>query len=159
MTVLGIDPGFERIGYGAVAREGSRLALIEHGLITTLKGPLPDRLLQLHEQVGGLIERIRPDALAIERLLFSVNRKTALDVAKALGCILLAGSQRGYLWAEYAPSEIKLAVVGNGAAEKKQVEYMVMKLLGLHDAPKPDDVADALAIALCHALRGEAFKR
>lgn len=155
MLVLGIDPGFERIGYGAVSREGSRISLVEHGLITTPKGPIADRLLLVYEQVDCLIQRINPTALATERLLFSVNKKTAMDVGKALGCILLAGSQRGYSWAEYTPPEIKQSVVGNGAADKKQVGYMVSKLLGLQESPKPDDVADALAIALCHALRGQ----
>lgn len=153
MIVLGIDPGFDRIGYGAVRREGSRLSLVEHGLITTPKGIFAERLMLVHDQVGCLIERIGPDALATERLLFSVNKKTAMDVGKALGCILLAGAQKGYGWAEYTPPEIKQAVVGNGAADKRQVEYMVTKLLILAEPPRPDDVADALAIALCHALQ------
>jgi crossover junction endodeoxyribonuclease RuvC len=153
VIVLGIDPGLERIGFGAIRREGSRLIPIEHGLIQTPKISLGDRLLLLHEQVSCLIERLQPDALATERLLFSVNKKTAIDVAQAKGCILLAGSQKGLQWTEYTPPEIKQAVVGNGSADKTQVQYMVVKLLGLRDTPKPDDVADALAIAICHAMR------
>lgn len=159
MIVLGVDPGFERIGFGVVSRDGSRLRPIEHGLICTPRIALADRLAMLHEQLGELIDRVGPDELAIERLLFSVNKKTAMDVAKAVGCILLCGAQRGYLWNEYTPPEIKQAVVGNGAADKRQVEYMVIKLLGLAQAPRPDDVSDALAIALCHALRSSPTTR
>src|SRR5688572_14539810 len=107
MIVLGIDPGLERIGFGVIRREGSRLTPIEYGLIQTPKIALADRLLLLHEQVACLIERVQPDALATERLLFSVNKKTAIDVAQAKGCILLAGSQKGLQWAEYTPPEIK----------------------------------------------------
>jgi crossover junction endodeoxyribonuclease RuvC len=153
MLILGIDPGLERIGYGCVRREGSRLTSVEHGLIQTPRIALPDRLRIAYEQVDALIERLQPDSLATERLLFSVNKKTAMDVAKALGAILLAGSRRGLCWSEYTPPEIKQAVVGNGAAEKRQVQFMVTKLLNLSETPKPDDVADALAIAICHAFR------
>jgi crossover junction endodeoxyribonuclease RuvC len=106
-----------------------------------------------HEALATLIDRTKPDAFATEKLLFSVNVRTAMDVAKCLGVLLLAGSQRGLPWCEYTPPEVKLAVVGNGAAEKKQVQFMVTKLLGLKETPKPDDVADALAIAICHAMR------
>ena len=153
MIVLGLDPGLERVGYGVIRREGSRLIPIDHGLIETPRIELPLRLAMLHEQVCELIDRTKPDAFATEKLLFSVNRRTAMDVAKALGVLLLAGSQKGLACTEYTPPEVKLAVVGNGAAEKKQVQYMVSKLLGLTVVPKPDDVADALAIAICHAMR------
>jgi crossover junction endodeoxyribonuclease RuvC len=91
--------------------------------------------------------------MATEKLLFSVNRKTAMDVAKALGVLLLVGSQKGLPWTEYTPPEVKQAVVGTGAAEKRQVLFMVTRLLSLPEPPKPDDVADALAIAICHALK------
>lgn len=153
MTILGIDPGLERIGFGLIRREGSRLTALEFGLFETPRILLHDRLRLAHEQVSELILRTRPDAMATEKLLFSVNRRTAMDVAKSLGVLLLAGSQNGLPWCEYTPPEIKLAVVGNGAAEKKQVQFMVTKLLALQETPKPDDVADALAIAICHALR------
>jgi crossover junction endodeoxyribonuclease RuvC len=153
MVILGIDPGLERIGFGAIRRLGSRVELIEHGLIQTPKILLPDRLRLLHEQMIDVLDRVQPDTVATERLLFSVNKKTAMDVAKALGVVLLTTSQRGLPWCEYTPPEIKQAVVGGGGAEKKQVQYMVAKLLCLPEAPKPDDVADALAIALCHAFR------
>ena len=151
--VLGVDPGLERIGFGLVRREGSSITAVEYGLIETPRIALADRLNLVFEQVDELIKRTHPDAFATEALLFSVNRKTAMDVAKSLGVILLAGNRNGLPWTEYTPPEIKLSIVGNGAAEKKQVQYMVTKLLNLPKAPKPDDVADALAIAICHALR------
>ncbi len=153
MLILGIDPGYERLGYGVVRREGSRLTAVRYGLIETPRIQFPDRLRLLYEQLGLLMEETNPDAMATERLMFSVNRKTAMDVAKALGVVQLAGAQRGLPWAEYTPPEIKQAVVGTGAADKKQVQFMVTKLLSLSETPKPDDVADALAIAICHAFR------
>jgi crossover junction endodeoxyribonuclease RuvC len=153
MRILGIDPGLERIGYGMVVREGSKLTPVDFGLIETPRIALADRLLLSHERLSQLIDELRPDALATERLLFSVNKKTAIDVAKSLGALLLAGSQKGLQWTEYTPPEIKQAVVGTGAADKRQVQFMVTKLLSLRETPKPDDVADALAIAICHAFR------
>jgi crossover junction endodeoxyribonuclease RuvC len=151
--ILGIDPGFERVGFGLVRKEGSKLICVEHGLIHTPRIEFPDRLSLIYNEITQLIERTKPDAFAIEKLLFSVNVKTAMDVAKALGVILLAANKCNLPIAEYGPSEVKLAVVGNGKAEKKQVQFMVTKLLGLTETPKPDDVADALALAICHALR------
>ncbi len=153
MRILGIDPGLERVGFGVIDRAGSRLTVIEHGLIQTPKIALPDRLRLIHESTLALIDRCQPDALATERLLFTVNKTTAMDVSKALGTVLLAASLRGLPWCEYSPPEIKLGVVGHGGADKKQVQFMVSKILGLKEAPKPDDVADALAIAICHAMR------
>jgi crossover junction endodeoxyribonuclease RuvC len=154
-TVLGIDPGLERVGYGLVRRQGSSLHCLDHGLIETPRVLLVDRLALLQRTTSELLDRTRPDVVATEKLLFSVNRKTAMDVAKALGALLAEVGRQGLPWAEYAPSEVKLAVVGNGSAEKRQVEYMVCRLLGLESPPKPDDVADALAIAVCHALRAK----
>ncbi len=153
MRILGIDPGLESIGYGVVERTGSKIAALEYGLIKTPRIAIADRLLLIHQEVNALIDRMSPDALATERLLFAANKTTAMDVSKALGVILLAGALKGLPWAEYTPPEVKLAVVGNGAADKKQVQFMVTKLLGLATQPKPDDVADALAIAICHAFR------
>ncbi len=153
MKILGIDPGLERIGYGLIEKQGSRLTVLDHGLIQTPRIPLPERLALIHARVLELVDQNKPDAVATERLLFTVNKTTAMDVAKALGVILFACSERGVKWAEYSPPEVKQSVVGNGAAEKKQVQFMVQKLLGLPTPPKPDDVADALAIAITHALR------
>ena len=153
MRILGIDPGLERVGFGVLDRVGSKLHVVEFGLIQTPKILLPDRLRLIHEEVLALIDRAQPDALATERLLFTVNKTTAMDVSKALGTVLLAASLKGIPWCEYSPPEIKQSVVGNGSADKKQVQFMVAKLLSLAEAPKPDDVADALAIAICHAMK------
>lgn len=153
MLILGIDPGLERIGVGLIRREGSRLTPVHHELVQSPRIELPDRLRLIHEQMTALLETYRPDAVATERQIFAANKTTAMDVAKALGVVLLCTSQHGLPWAEYTPPEVKLAVVGNGAADKRQVQFMVAKLLGLAAAPKPDDVADALAIAICHAMR------
>ena len=150
MLVLGIDPGLERIGYGAIRREGSRYQVIDYGLIETPRIALPDRLRLAHEQVASLLKRVQPDALATERLVFAVNKKTAMDVSKALGVVLLASSQQGLPWSEYTATQVKLSAVGMGNARKEQVQYMIKQILGLKEIPKPDDVADALAIALCH---------
>jgi len=153
MLILGIDPGLERIGYGLVRREGSRLTAISQGLIETPRIAIPDRLRIIDEQFQELLEQYQPDTIATERQLFAANKTTALDVAKALGVILLACGNKGLPWAEYTPPQVKLAVVGNGAADKRQVQFMVTKLLNLDKTPKPDDVADALAIAICHAFQ------
>lgn len=153
MKILGIDPGLESIGYGVVEKVGSKILALEYGLIKTPRIAIADRLLLIHQEVNALIDRMSPDALATERLLFAANKTTAMDVSKALGVILLAGALRGLPWEEYTPPEVKLAVVGNGAADKKQVQFMVTKLLGLTKQPKPDDVADALAIAICCAFK------
>jgi crossover junction endodeoxyribonuclease RuvC len=153
MRILGIDPGLERIGYGVVERRGSKLTALAHGLIQTPRIAVPDRVRLAHEELLEVIDRWNPDCMATERLFFSVNKTTAMDVAKSLGVILLAASQRGLGWCEYTPPEVKQAVVGNGGADKKQVQFMVARLLGLPEAPKPDDVADGLAIAITHALR------
>lgn len=153
MLILGIDPGLERLGYGLVKREGSRLQAIEYGLIETPRIELASRLLLLHERTLELLELHKPAALATEKLLFSVNKTTAMDVAKALGVVMLAAGQHGLQVNEYTPPEVKQAVVGVGNADKRQVTFMVSKLLSLANPPKPDDVADALAIAICHAMR------
>ncbi len=153
MLILGIDPGLERVGYGVVRRVGSKLECLDYGLIKTPKIALPDRLRMVHEGVVELIEKHHPDAIATERLLFTKNVTTAMDVAKSLGTILLATAETSIPWTEYSPPEIKQAVVGNGGADKKQVTFMVRRLLALKEDPKPDDVADALAIAICHAFK------
>ena len=153
MIILGIDPGLERIGYGVVRSEGSRLTAIDFGLILTPRIALPDRLKMIHDEALKVVDTHQPDALVTERLLFTVNKTTAMDVAKGLGVVMLAASVRGIPWNEYSPPEIKQSVVGVGNADKKQVQYMVARLLNLKEAPKPDDVADALAIAITHAFR------
>ncbi|MDX2066386.1 MAG: crossover junction endodeoxyribonuclease RuvC [Fimbriimonadaceae bacterium] len=153
MRVIGIDPGLERVGYAILDRVGSRLEVVAYGLISTPRIATPDRLVLLYEAIAALISQHEPASAATERLLFAANKTTAIDVAKAVGAIQVAIACRGISIAEYTPPEVKLAVVGNGRAEKAQVQFMVTKLLGLREAPKPDDVSDALAIAITHALR------
>jgi crossover junction endodeoxyribonuclease RuvC len=124
-----------------------------HGLIQTPRIDLPSRLHLLHTEFQQLLETLKPDVVATERLIFAANKTTALDVSKALGVVLQTVGERNLVWKEFLPSEIKLGVVGNGAADKRQVEFMVVKLLGFEKPPKPDDITDALAIAICAALR------
>lgn len=153
MRVLGIDPGLERIGYGFIEKRGSQFVPLEYGLIETPRIPLHDRLLLARNALRELMDRMKPDAFATERIVFAVNTKTALDVSKALGVILLTGAEFGLPWSEYAATQVKLAVVGHGGADKRQVQFMVTRLLGLSQVPKPDDVADALAVAICHVMQ------
>jgi len=127
--------------------------VIDYGLIETPRVALNERLIIVRTAIRELIDRIQPEQIATEALLFSVNRKTAMDVAKSLGVILLTIGESGAIWQEYTPPEVKQSVVGNGAADKKQVQFMVTKLLSLEKTPKPDDVADALAVAICHTFR------
>lgn len=159
MIILGIDPGYERIGYGVIRKEGSRLTCLEHGLVSTPKIAIPDRLAIIHTDVSALIEKWRPDAMATERQVFAANRTTALDVAKALGVIVYLSAHYGLPWSEYTPAEVKAGVVGQGNADKKQVTFMVRRLLSLEKDPKPDDVADALAIAILHSFRSNLVGR
>ncbi|CAN5437619.1 crossover junction endodeoxyribonuclease RuvC [soil metagenome] len=153
MRILGIDPGLERIGYGIIDRIGSRMIVVDYGLIETPRIEMPQRIRLAHERMLEIIDEHKPDCLATERLLFTVNKTTAMDVAKSLGVILLAGAEKGLDWCEYSPPEVKQSVTGVGNADKKQVQYMVTRLLGLKETPKPDDVADGLAVAITHAMR------
>lgn len=153
MKILSLDPGLERIGYAVLQKEGSRLAALDFGLIETPRIDLPSRLLLIHERLTEIIQKHRPEVAAIEKLLFAVNKTTAMDVAKASGVMILTCRQAGLDVHEITPPEVKQSVVGNGAADKKQVQFMVTKLLGLRVTPKPDDVSDALAIGIAHAFR------
>lgn len=152
MIILGIDPGIATTGYGVLQKEGDKLTALDFGVITTTpRDEPPDRVLQIFEQVGHLLDLHHPDFLVTERLFFAKNETTAFGVGRTIGVVLLAAAQRGVAWAEYTPPEVKQAVVGYGGAEKKQVQFMIQKILGLPKPPKPDDAADALAIAICHA--------
>jgi crossover junction endodeoxyribonuclease RuvC len=152
---LGIDPGYGRLGFGVVERAGGAIKVCEFGLVETDKSlALPDRLALIHREISQVIVRSKPTCIATESILFAANRTTAFGVAKALGVVLLAASEAGLPWCEYSPPEVKATVTGSGGAKKPQVQFMVAKMLSLKEAPKPDDVADALAVALCHALRG-----
>lgn len=152
MIILGLDPGTATTGYGVVETGRGVTAHVAHGVISTPAGdPLPDRLLAVYTQVNRVMDTYEPDAVATERLFFSRNVNTALSVGGVIGVLLLSAAQRGLDWAEYRPAEVKMAVVGFGAAEKQQVQFMVQQLLKLPERPRPDDAADALAIAICHA--------
>jgi len=150
VRVLGVDPGTATMGYGVVEREGARLRHLAHGVVTTPAGtPFAERLNTLFEAVGGLIKTYAPDAVAIEKLFFSRNVTTGISVAQARGAIAVAVAQAGKPVAEFSPLEVKNAVVGYGKATKQQVQNMVKILLNLDAPPKPDDAADALALAIC----------
>ena len=152
MKILGIDPGIATVGFGAIEADGGNCRLIRYGVISTPpKTRLSLRLSQIHSDVTSLIDYFQPDAIAIEELFFNTNLKTGISVAHGRGVTLLAGEQRGVPMFEYTPLQVKQAVAGYGRAEKKQVMDMVMRLLKLDTVPRPDDAADALAIAICHS--------
>jgi len=152
MLVLGIDPGTATTGYGLVRElpDGSLEASAYGVILTPAHTPLSERLLLLHRQLTDLILLHRPESAAVEQLFFQRNVRTALSVGQARGVVLLALAQSGISVGEYTPLEVKQAVVGYGAAEKGQVQQMVRALLALPNIPRPDDAADALAIAICH---------
>lgn len=141
------------MGYGIVDCHPARLRAIEFGVISTDSTlQMPERLAQIYDKVSKLVERFAPDAAASERQIFSANKTTALDVSKALGVAMLAATHRKLQWTDYTPAEVKMAVTGNGSADKPQVLYMITRLLNLDEQPE-DDAADALAVAVCHANR------
>jgi crossover junction endodeoxyribonuclease RuvC len=149
VIVLGIDPGTAALGYGIVERTGSRLRMIDAGCLETSSAlPLPERLLAIHALVVDLIELHQPQLLAVERLFFSKNAQTAFAVGQARGVVLLAGAAGGVPVREATPNEVKIAVTGYGAADKEQVGRMVAVCLSLTEVPRPDDAADALAVAI-----------
>lgn len=150
MITLGVDPGTALLGYGAVDSEPEPTAL-GYGVVATKPDrPMSERLVLLFDAVNDLVRRYQPDVLAIEQLFFARNVTTAIAVGQARGVVLLAAAQAGVEVAEYSPSEVKHAVVGYGKAEKSQIQEMVRLILHLPETPEPDDVADALAVALCH---------
>lgn len=152
MIVLGIDPGTATTGYGIVEIAGGRLSALDYGAIrTTPDQSASHRLRQIYESVSTLMVRVSPTCLAVEQLFFNKNVQSALPVGQARGVVLLAAAMNGLEVAEYTPLQVKQAVVGYGRAEKQQVQHMVKALLNLDRIPKPDDAADALAIAICHA--------
>ncbi|HEY8417437.1 MAG TPA: crossover junction endodeoxyribonuclease RuvC [Limnochordales bacterium] len=148
MRILGIDPGTALTGFGVI--EGGREPrALDYGVIRTPAGmPEAERLLHIHAQARELIAAVAPDVLAVEQVFFNKNTRTALAVGQARGVVLLAAAQAGVPVREYTPLEVKLAVTGQGRADKQQVGYMIRTLLGLDAVPRPDDVADALAVAL-----------
>jgi crossover junction endodeoxyribonuclease RuvC len=151
VKIFGIDPGSDRTGYGCLDTDGSRHHLVVCGSIAAPAGtPFPDRLLTIHAGLAKLLAAHRPDCVAIENIFHARNVRSALKLGHARGVALLAASEAGVPIVEYAPTEVKRAVVGFGRAEKHQVGEMVRLLLGLERAPAPHDVADALAVAICH---------
>ncbi len=155
VTILGIDPGLSRCGYGAVEQRGSTLTALTFGAIRTPPGdPLPARLAALATELEALIEQIRPAAVAVERVFFQTNVRTAMSVGQASGLALALAARAGIEVCEYTPNEVKSAVAGYGAAGKAQVQDMVMRLLRLPARPSPPDAADALALAICHLSAG-----
>jgi crossover junction endodeoxyribonuclease RuvC len=151
--VMGVDPGLSRCGYGVVRRAGGRLTAEACGVLhTDPAAPLPERLATLQAELEAFLDEVRPAALAVERILFQANVRTAISVGQASGLALAAAARGGVPVTHYSPNEVKLAVTSNGAAGKAQVQAMVTRLLGLAEAPTPD-AADALALAVCHLWR------
>lgn len=152
MIVLGIDPGTATTGFGVIEFENGRLRPIDSGVfLTQATEVLPNRLESIYDDMNTLLDKYQPDTVGTERLFFYNNVTNGIAVGGALGVILLAIAQRGLSWAEYTPMQVKMAVSGYGGAKKEQVQANVTRLLGLTEIPKPDDAADGLAIAICHA--------
>ncbi len=155
MRILGIDPGYAIIGWGVIDYQQGRFLPVDFGAVTTPAGmPFGQRLQLIHDGVTQQLTTHYPDVLAIEKLYFQSNKTTAIEVAEARGVILLAAQQAGVPVFEYTPLQVKSAVTGYGQAPKPQVMEMTRRLLRLTKVPKPDDTADALAIAICHAQMG-----
>ncbi len=152
MKILGIDPGFAIVGYGVIDHTGNKFKTIKYGAVTTeANEDMFLRFKKIYDSLTEIINEHKPDAMAIEELFFNSNQKTAINVAQARGIILLSALNANVPVFEYTPLQVKQAVVGYGRADKGQVQQMVKALLNLEKVPKPDDTADALAIAICHA--------
>lgn len=152
MIIMGIDPGFAITGYGVVKYDGNKFSPVKYGTVTTkAEVPFAQRLMQLNREICALIEMYKPDAVAVEELFFNKNIKTAITAAHGRGISLAAAAGCGVEVFEYTPLQVKQAVVGYGRADKVQVQQMVKAILNLDEIPRPDDAADALAIAICHA--------
>lgn len=153
MRILGIDPGIAIVGFGVLDYDGVNFSVVDYGAITTpAHTPVPDRLKMIYDDLQYVIDKYKPDQMAIEELFFNNNVKTAITVAEARGVLILGASLCGLEVFEYTPLQVKQAVVGYGRAEKMQVQQMVKSILNLHEIPKPDDTADAVAIAICHGF-------
>lgn len=152
MRILGIDPGTAITGYGVIDVENHRYKLVDYGCIRTAAHMyLPERLDRIYQGMQLLINKFQPQEMAVEELFFNTNATTAISVGQARGVILLAAQQKDLPIGEYTPLQVKQALVGYGRAEKQQVQYMVKTFLNMQETPKPDDAADALAIAICHS--------
>lgn len=154
MRIIGIDPGTGILGFGVIESDGHKSQIVDAGVIRTpVKEDDAVRLQTIFEELSGIITQTKPAEMAVEKLFFAQNVTTAMTVAQARGVVLLAGQQAGLSIHEYTPLQIKQSLTGYGRAEKKQMQEMVRVLLGLKDIPQPDDCADALAAAICHAGR------
>lgn len=151
LRILGIDPGYAIVGFGILDYDGINFRPIEYGAITTEAGtPFTERLMAINTDMEFIFDKFQPDCMAIEKLYFTTNQKTAIDVAQARGVTILSAAKRCIPVSEYTPLQVKMSVTGYGKAEKHQMMEMTRNLLGLAKTPKPDDAADALAIAICH---------
>ncbi len=160
MIILGIDPGYAIIGYGVVKYENYKFTPLEYGAVTTpAKTDFSDRLCMIFDGITSIIEKHNPDAMAIEKLFFNTNTTTAIDVAQARGVIMLAARQKKLPAFEYTPLQVKQSVTGYGRAQKAQVMEMTRQMLSLKSVPKPDDTADALALAICHGYNASSLGR
>ncbi len=160
MRILGIDPGFGIIGFGVIDKTNSGISVVDYGVITTPKEMyFPERLKAIYDSMTKLIERYKPDEVAIEELFFNKNITTGIKVAEARGIILLTFQQNQLPIFEYTPQDIKLALTGVGRADKSQVQFMVKTLLHLQKVPRPDDAADAVAVALCHSQTNQLMRK
>ena len=152
MVILGVDPGYAIVGYGAINYENGRFVVLDYGRITTEPhAQFPARLIKIHEELVALLERHRPESVAVEQLYFNKNDKTAISVAQGRGAIVLTAAMSGAAVYEYTPLQVKMAVTGYGQSNKSQIQYMVKTILNIRNAVKSDDAADALAVAVCHA--------
>ena len=152
MIILGIDPGYGTIGYGVIEKNGSKITPVDYGVIQTPKDEsIATRLAMIYDSLNILIKKYKPDEIAVEELFFNTNITTGIKVAQARGVILLCAVRECGRLFEYTPLRVKQSLTGNGRADKKQVQYMVKMMLKLKTEPRPDDAADALAIAICHA--------
>jgi len=160
MRILGIDPGIAIVGFGLIESNRGSVRMLQYGAVTTEAGlPLATRLVQIENDMTALIAQLKPDEIAVEELFFSKNITTGIAVAHGRGVILCTAERLGVPIFEYTPMQVKQAVVGYGLAEKKQVMDMTKRLLKLKAVPKPDDAADALAIAICHARSATSLLR
>ena len=151
MRIIGIDPGYAIVGYGVLDYDKARFSVVNYGAVTTAAGTSFDRrIMEIYDDMCTVLDMFKPDCMSIEKLYFTNNKTTGIDVAQARGVILLAAVQRNIEIYEYAPLQVKQAVVGYGRAEKRQVQEMVKNILDLKEIPKPDDTADAVALAICH---------
>lgn len=152
MIILGIDPGYAIIGYGILNYNNNHFSIIDYGAITTQAGIAFNRRLEIiYDELTQIIEKYKPDAMSVEKLFYNNNAKTVIDVSQARGVIMLAAQKNKVPVFEYTPLQVKQSVVGYGRADKKQIQEMTKRILSLEKIPKPDDTADALAMAICHA--------